>query len=155
MLDTFSEFPVESCPTESPSVLMAIEEIYNHGSYVPLEQIMCQFTELGIAENVTAIQGDVCETLMQPHRIESICILRVDCDLFEPVLAALEGLYHLVQPGGWVIVDDYHNTSMNCRKAVDGFISDRGLDIQLQQPIDIKANDYVYWKVPKQSIDQK
>jgi len=38
-----------------------------------------------------------------PHRL-----LRIDADAYDGVLDTLEGAYHRLSPGGFVIIDDWH-----------------------------------------------
>ena len=52
--------------------------------------------------------------------IERLAILRLDGDLYESTIQALDGLYHKLSVGGFVIVDDYGNVPA-CRQAVDDF----------------------------------
>ena len=55
----------------------------------------------------------------------------------------LTNLYKKVQPGGYVIVDDYFGIN-SCKKAVDDYISINKLDLELIR-IDWTG---MYWKVP-------
>ena len=52
--------------------------------------------------------------------IEKLAILRLDGDLYESTMQALQSLYHKLTPGGFVIIDDYRDMP-GCRKAVDDF----------------------------------
>jgi O-methyltransferase len=55
-----------------------------------------------------------------------ISVLRLDGDWYASTMVCLEHLYHLVEPGGFVIVDDY-GAYEGCRRAVDEFLRSRGL----------------------------
>ena len=52
-------------------------------------------------------------------------MLRLDGDLYESTIDALQPLYPKVSPGGFVIVDDY-NLPM-CRKAIHDFRNQLGI----------------------------
>jgi hypothetical protein len=52
--------------------------------------------------------------------IDRLAILRLDGDLYESTMDALNALYHKVSPGGFVIVDDYNDIDP-CKAAVDEF----------------------------------
>jgi len=54
--------------------------------------------------------------------IDSLAILHVDCDFYEPVLLTLEKWYPKLSPGGFVQIDDYEAFS-GCRKATDKFLA--------------------------------
>lgn len=53
--------------------------------------------------------------------IKDIGLLRLDGDWYESTKVCLEGLYHKVVKGGYIIIDDY-GTFSGCRKAVDEFL---------------------------------
>jgi hypothetical protein len=55
------------------------------------------------------------------NTIEQIALLRLDGDLYESTKVCLEHLYPKVQPGGYIIVDDY--AMEGCRKAVDEYFA--------------------------------
>lgn len=64
---------------------------------------------------------------------ERWAVLRLDGDLYESTIQALESLYPNLSPGGYVIVDDYLSVP-NCKRAVDDYrarhdIGDRIEDI--------------------------
>ena len=49
-----------------------------------------------------------------------LSFLRLDGDIYISTLQALENAYELVQPGGYIYVDDYGSFA-GCRQAVDYF----------------------------------
>jgi hypothetical protein len=53
-------------------------------------------------------------------------VLRLDGDMYESTIVALESLYPKVSPGGFVIVDDYGAVA-GCRAAVDDFRAGTGI----------------------------
>jgi hypothetical protein len=62
--------------------------------------------------------------------ISEIAVLRIDGDWYESTRICLQGLYDKVIPGGAVIIDDYQSC-YGCRKAVDEFIAENRLEVQL------------------------
>lgn len=56
--------------------------------------------------------------------IGPIAVLRLDGDWYASTMVCLEHLYDLVEPGGFVIVDDY-GAYEGCRRAVDEFLAAR------------------------------
>ena len=62
--------------------------------------------------------------------IEQVAILRIDGDLYSSTRDALDALYDRVPAGGYVIVDDY-GALEPCRMAVDEFLVERGLEVEL------------------------
>jgi hypothetical protein len=66
--------------------------------------------------------------------IGPIAILRLDGDWYDSTKVCLDGLYDQVVPGGFVVIDDYGFWE-GCRKAVDEFLAQRGVKVELV-PID-------------------
>lgn len=63
--------------------------------------------------------------------IRQLALLRLDGDLYESTMDALEALYDKVVPGGFVIVDDY-GALPPCRQAVEDFRAER----KITQPLE-------------------
>ncbi|HEU4618766.1 MAG TPA: TylF/MycF/NovP-related O-methyltransferase [Gammaproteobacteria bacterium] len=57
--------------------------------------------------------------------IERLAVLRLDGDMYESTLQALESLYDRLSPGGFVIIDDYWLAP--CAQAVNDFRAARGI----------------------------
>ena len=108
---------------------------------MPLEHVKENFQRYGLLdEQVRFVKGWFRDTL--PHvPIERLAVLRLDGDLYESTIQALDGLYHKLSPGGFVIVDDYGNVPA-CRQAVDDFRAHEGIT-DLIMPIDWGG---VYWR---------
>jgi hypothetical protein len=54
------------------------------------------------------------------------CLEHIDCDLYAPILSALQYFYPRVAPGGFLIIHDYSSPSWNgADKAVDEFFADK------------------------------
>jgi hypothetical protein len=72
--------------------------------------------------------------------IGQIAVLRLDGDMYESTIQALEALYERVSPGGFVIIDDYFLGP--CRQAVTDFRSRTGI---IDSIIDIDGKG-VFWR---------
>jgi len=72
--------------------------------------------------------------------ISRLSVLRLDGDLYESTMDALNSLYPRLSPGGFTIVDDYHIRA--CREAVHEYRDQHGITEPLEQ-----IDDYsVYWR---------
>src|SRR4029453_17555059 len=91
-------------------------------------------------EQVMFLEGWFRDTLAGAP-IDRLAILRLDGDLYESTIEALEALYDKVSVGGFVIVDDY-GIFPNCRKAIADFRAARGI----VDPIEDIDGSGVFWR---------
>jgi Macrocin-O-methyltransferase (TylF) len=107
---------------------------------VPLEQVKENFSKYGMLdEQVVFLKGWFRDTLpIAP--IDRLSILRLDGDLYESTIQALDALYGKVLPGGFVIVDDY--ALEGCRKAVEDFRSQH----KISESINNIDGTAMYWR---------
>jgi O-methyltransferase len=73
--------------------------------------------------------------------IEKIAVLRIDGDMYESTIQALDALYSKVSPGGFVIIDDYFLRP--CAQAVNEFRSTHAINEPIL-PIDGMG---AYWRL--------
>ncbi len=108
---------------------------------VPLERVQENFRRYGLLDGqVRFLKGWFRDTLPAAP-IERLAILRLDGDLYESTIQALDGLYDKLSLGGFVIVDDYGNVAA-CQQAVDDFRTEHGISDPIM-PIDWGG---VYWR---------
>lgn len=82
------------------------------------------------------------ETIVLPDKI---AILRIDTDWYESTKVELDVLWHRVQSGGVLIVDDYY-AWQGARTAVDEFFKDK-LDLDATLIGDSGTTGvFAYWK---------
>lgn len=74
--------------------------------------------------------------------IDKLSMIRLDGDMYESTMDALNNLYHKLSPGGFLIVDDYGIPEDTCRKAIADF---RGKNKISEQIIDIDGFG-VFWR---------
>jgi hypothetical protein len=91
-------------------------------------------------EQVRFLSGWFKDTLAAAP-IESLAVLRLDGDLYESTMDALNPLYDKVSDGGFVIVDDYDSCAP-CKRAIDEFRTGRSITAELQR-IDKQS---VFWR---------
>jgi len=91
-------------------------------------------------ESIKFLKGWFRDTLSSAP-IDSLAILRLDGDLYESTMDALNPLYSKVSKGGFVIVDDYYSC-YPCNKAVTDFRSINNINDDIVQ-IDAQS---VFWR---------
>ncbi len=90
-------------------------------------------------DRVIFLEGWFKDTL---HRapIEKLAVLRVDGDMYESTIQAMDALYSKLSPGGFLIVDDYFLAP--CARAINEFRAKHGIN-EVILPIDGMG---VYWR---------
>ncbi|MEA1832984.1 TylF/MycF/NovP-related O-methyltransferase [Methylobacterium durans] len=86
---------------------------------ISCDEVKQNFRNYGLLdENVVFLEGWFKDTLPVAP-IKKLAILRLDGDMYESTIQALDALYHKVSAGGFVIVDDYQLKP--CAQAVHDF----------------------------------
>lgn len=115
--DSFEGLPIPSLPEDAGYDFSASKQPI---LAVSLEEVQENFHRYDLLdENVKFLKGWFCDTLPTAP-IEQLAVLRLDGDLYESTMDALNALYHKVVVGGFVIVDDY-NDFEPCRRAITEF----------------------------------
>lgn len=136
--DSFEGVPAPSCPEDEgfvidarvlPVLAVGIEEV---------KELFARYDLLD--DNVGFIKGWFRDTLHSAP-VDKLAILRLDGDLYESTMDALNPLYQKVSKGGFVIVDDYYSCPP-CKRAITDFRNKHGIKEKLVQ-ID---NQSVYWR---------
>src|SRR5262249_7945660 len=74
---------------------------------VPRETVEKNFEQYGLLDDqVRFLEGWFKDTLPSAP-INSLAVMRLDGDMYESTIQALEALYPKLSPGGFVIIDDY------------------------------------------------
>jgi O-methyltransferase len=108
---------------------------------VSLDEVLELFERYGLLDaQVNFIQGWFKNTL-ETAPIDKLAILRLDGDLYESTMDALNPLYSKVSSGGFIIVDDYFSCPP-CKRAIDEFRTKHAIHDGLVQ-IDDQS---VYWR---------
>jgi O-methyltransferase len=108
---------------------------------VGLEQVRRGFARFGLLdEQVHFLKGWFKDTL--PSLADKRwAVVRIDADMYESTMQALELLYPNLSEGGYVIVDDYGGLD-SCRDAVEDYRKKNGISEALQK-VDWTA---IYWQ---------
>ena len=119
---------------------------------VPLDEVKQNFEKFDLLdEQVRFVKGWFRDTLPTLSD-RTWALVRLDGDLYESTINALENLYPNISPGGYVIVDDY-GVSM-CREAVHDYRREHGIDEEMREISDLTKSmpdteplaHSVYWQ---------
>lgn len=110
---------------------------------VSMEEVRRNFEKYGLLdEQVRFLKGWFRDTLPAAP-VQRLALLRLDGDMYESTIIALESLYPKLSPGGFAIIDDYHVVE-GCRRAVHDYMGACGIVAELQE-IDGVG---VFWRKP-------
>jgi O-methyltransferase len=133
----------EGLPTPKPEKFPADAEVSAKAAgmmAVSLEQVQENFRRYGLLDDrVQFLKGWFSETLPKAP-IERLAVLRVDGDMYESTMDALNSMYPKLAVGGYVIIDDM--SLEPCRKAVADYRSAHHITTEIRR-IDWTG---VYWK---------
>lgn len=108
---------------------------------VPLERVHANLKHFGLLDDqVRFLDGWFRDTLPAAP-VERLAVLRLDGDMYESTIQALEPLYPKLSLGGYLIVDDYESKP-GCRAAVDDYRQEHGI----AEPIVPVHGGAVYWR---------
>lgn len=113
------EYPVDRGDTHHTAPFLAVD----------LEQVQTNFEGYDLlTDQVKFVKGWFSDTL-PGLEVEKLALLRLDGDMYESTIVALENLYPKLSIGGYVIVDDYGLP--NCRRAIADYREFHGIDTDL------------------------
>ncbi|MDQ2896703.1 MAG: TylF/MycF family methyltransferase [Actinomycetota bacterium] len=139
--DSFVGLPVND-PKNYPAdaAAMPLYE-FNDVLGVSLEEVRRNFASLQLLdEQVRFLEGFFKDTLPELTD-ERWAVLRLDGDLYESTIQALDALYPNLSVGGWVIVDDY-GWLPECKAAVTDFRERHAIS----DPIELADSTGVFWQ---------
>lgn len=144
--DSFEGVPSPTCPEDNGFV---IDSSVLPVLAVSLEEVMELFERYDLLdEQVNFVNGWFKDTL-KTVPIDRLALLRLDGDLYESTMDALNPLYRKVSKGGFVIVDDYFSCPP-CKLAIDEFRATNNIYDEL-----IRIDDQsVFWRKSSDSFSE-
>ena len=115
-----------------------------------LEDVRENFKKFNLFDNnVIFLKGWFKDTLPKAP-IEKISILRLDGDMYESTIDAIENLYYKLSIGGYCIVDDYYHLA--CRRAIYDFRSANNIKEKIIKVDDDPRNEIHFWVKEKDIV---
>lgn len=141
LADSFEGLPPPS-PDLYPADKGADFHLSNDVLGVSLEEVKANFARYGLLDDrVRFLKGWFKDTLPAAP-IERLSVVRLDGDLYESTMTALESLYPKLSIGGYAIVDDYAPSVPCCVQAVDDYRRAHNITEEM-----VSTGDYgVFWQ---------
>lgn len=121
-----------------------INDIFNLGSMeaykgtmaCPMDMVKSRLSDINFPDKRTKIiPGFIEKTIFDPNLPKKVCFAYIDFDFYEPISIALNYLDRVLQPRGFIIVDDYNFFSEGVEIAVDEFYNNNKEKYEIQFPI--------------------
>jgi O-methyltransferase len=111
---------------------------------IPLETVKDNFARYGLLDaQVVFLKGWFKDTL-PTVRNRRFAVIRLDGDMYQSTIEALDNLYDRLSPGGYAIIDDY-GAIPACRRAVEDFRAAHGIS----EPLTTVDWTGVWWRKPR------
>lgn len=108
---------------------------------VDRESVAELFDRYGLLDEQVQFLSGWFKDTMASAPIATLSILRLDGDLYESTMDAVNPLYPKLSKGGFIIVDDYHSCPP-CKRAIDEFVASHGI---ADKPIRIDDQS-IFWR---------
>lgn len=139
--DSFEGLPppdAEAYPVDKDSVFHKFPQLA-----VSLEQVQANFAKYGLLdEQVVFLKGWFKDTLPTAP-IQKLAVMRLDGDMYESTINALDNLYGKLSVGGFAVIDDY-GIVPECKQAVQDYRAQHSISDTSQPLIDIDGIG-AYW----------
>jgi O-methyltransferase len=132
LADSFQGLP-KSRPEEYPADAGSDEHFVFDYLAVSEREVRQAFERFGLLdERVRFLPGWFSDSLPPLRGKRPWSLLRLDGDMYESTMVALESLYPDLSPGGFVVVDDY-GAIPQCRQAVEDFRDANGISDPIEE----------------------
>jgi O-methyltransferase len=109
---------------------------------VPETEVRANFQRYGLLDDQVRFLPGWFKDTLHDAPIDCIALLRVDGDLYESTIQALDALYPRLSPGGFCIIDDY--VFDFCRQAVTDYRAKHGVSAEI---VDIDGSGVLWRKL--------
>jgi O-methyltransferase len=99
---------------------------------VPQSQVQANFARYDLLDDQVRFLPGWFEDTLPTAPVQRLAVMRLDGDMYDSTMVALESLYPKLSVGGYVIIDDYHAVR-GCQQAVDDFRTRTGITDELRQ----------------------
>jgi len=108
---------------------------------VSLDEVKANFAKFNMLDDRVEFLSGWFKDTLPAAPIAKLAVLRLDGDMYESTINALDALYFKVSPGGFVVVDDYD--VVNCKTAIHDFRNRH----RITEPIETIDSNGAFWCV--------
>ena len=105
-------------------------------------EVRANFERYGLLDDQVRFLPGWFKDTLHDAPIDSIAVLRLDGDLYESTIQALDALYPRLSPGGFLVIDDYQAVKA-CEQAVTDYRAKHGITAEI---VDIDGSGALWRK---------
>jgi O-methyltransferase len=105
-------------------------DLIEHILSVPETEVRANFGRYGLLDDQVRFLPGWFKDTLHDAPIDRIALLKLDADLYESTIQALDALYPRLSPGGFCIIDDYQTYDF-CRQAVTDYRAKHGISAEI------------------------
>jgi len=138
LFDSFEGFaePSEKDILIDDVLRLGSAEAYQGMMSFPEEMIRARLSDISFPpDRIRIVPGFIERTIHGPRIPQTVCFAYVDFNFYDPILIALQFLDTVIQPGGFIVVDDYAFFSQGAKSAVDEFYDSRKEKYSIDLPV--------------------
>ena len=124
----------EGVPRSDPSTYKADKRIrldrFASILGVSEKEVRANFERYGLLDDQVCFLPGLFKDTLHDAPIDQLSVLRLDGDLYESTIQALDALYPRLSPGGFCIIDDYHAIEA-CEQAVTDYRMKHGISAEV------------------------
>ena len=112
------------------------------GLAVGVQQVRHNFERYGLLDDQVKFLVGWFKDTLPTAPIEKLAVARLDGDMYESTIQAIEALYPKLSPGGFLIIDDYGSHPTQCARAIHEYRDAHGITEEI---IDVDGYG-AYWR---------
>ncbi|MCW3016749.1 MAG: elmMIII [Solirubrobacterales bacterium] len=112
------------------------------GLAVGVDQVRHNFERYGLLDDQVEFLVGFFKDTLPTAPIEKLAVMRLDGDMYESTIQAIEALYPKLSPGGFCIVDDFGSHASQCGRAIDDYRKAHGITEEI---VDVDGFG-AYWR---------
>ena len=103
------------------------------GLAVGLQTVKHNFERYGLLDDQVEFLVGWFKDTLPTAPIEKIAVARLDGDMYESTIDAIAALYPKLQPGGFLLIDDYGSHASQCGAAIHDYRKEHGITEEIVQ----------------------
>lgn len=119
------------------------DELHKYGDLaVGVQQVRHNFERYGLLDDQVEFLVGWFKDTLPTAPIDKVAVMRLDGDMYESTIQAIEALYPKLSPGGFCIIDDFGSHASQCGRAIEDYRKANGISEEI---VDVDGFG-AYWR---------